>query len=321
MNLTLPTHSSGTARGFTLVEMILSMTILSLIFGVCMSVIILSTRARGTESATELTAQTITTRATIDGIAAELKSAINISSRSANSISFTIPDRDGDGDPESISYYKLGNDLMRSYNSIFPTTYLRDIGSISFDFLDKTTATVVPVESAEQLLMSYTTLSTATTALTSNVWECQYFNPVAIMPAKALSWKITRVQFLLRKASSGSTGSVIVQMRPAAATFKPLPGAMSSVTVAVSSISTSNTWVEFPLATPLGELSPSQGVAMVISSTTSSSNATINGKISISPAVANTAECETANAGSTWSTPDGTASMNFRVYGTITTLP
>lgn len=307
-------------RAFTLIEMIISGVILALIMGTCASVLVLSARSRVTDSGSDPTSLAIATRSALDGFVSELKCANNITAKSASSITFTVPDRDSDGEQETVRYYLSNGDLCRSYNS-FSGTVLSGCNTFSLSYTDKTGALPVPVESAEQLLMSYTVTPNALTALSTTAWECQYFNPAAIMPAKAVSWKITKVQLELKRASSTSTGTINVQVKSVDSTYKPIGSALATGSINVTTIPLTYTWMDIPFSTPAAELSPGAGMALVITSSSATSNATVGGVITISPALTNMSECATANSGVSWSAADSTAALDFKVYGTITAFP
>lgn len=307
---------------FTLVELLLASMVMSMLLGVCMSIIVVSARARTIDSAANTTSRLVETRAALDQIATELKSATAITSRASDSITFSVPDRNNDGQTESIGYLIYSGDLYRTYNGIFTgKVMLTDVNSLNFNYLDKTGAISTPVESSETLLMSYTGTSNATTDLSTTSFESQYVNPVAVLPANAISWKITRVQLLLKRKAAGSTGNMILAIKAGDATFKPSGAAIATATVAASAIPTSNTWVDITLSPAPGDLSPGTGVTLVTNGSTATANVTINGVLNPSPVVANTAECYSTNSGSTWTTPSNAAIFDFKIYGTYTTLP
>ena len=103
--------------GFTLVEMVLSMAVMTVLLGGIASALVIAARAvPGTATPVSLT---------VDGyyaaerLASELYAAQTITARGATSISFTVADRNGDANPETI-YYSwsgvAGDPLDRRYN-------------------------------------------------------------------------------------------------------------------------------------------------------------------------------------------------------------
>jgi len=107
-------------RGFTIVEMVLSMAVMTVLLGGIASALVIAARAvPGTATPMSLT---------VDGyhaaerLAGELYAAQTITARSATSITFTVADRNADSNPETIQYSWSGvNDLAsqplnRQYN-------------------------------------------------------------------------------------------------------------------------------------------------------------------------------------------------------------
>lgn len=316
--------------GFTLIEMIISLSIVSVIVVACASVVALAAKSisssatNGGSTAASLTAastaQVASIRAAMDLLTAELKTALIINSQTASSISFTVPGRNGNTGNETIvySWAGTGQPLMRKYNANTAGSVADGVQNFNLNLLSRTTAQPPPVESAEQLLVSYTGASNGTTNLSTTSWESEYFNPAALMPGNAVSWKITRVQVLVKRRLAGSTGNITAQIRAADAAKKPTGAVLTSANVNVTSIPTSATWIDIPL-TPLGNLAPATGMALVITSSMSTSNAVISGYVGITPVPTTTAECNTTNTGVSWTTPDGGTALEFKVYGTFTT--
>ena len=323
---------SAIARGFTLIEMMISLSIVSVIVAACGSVVVLaaksisSTATNGGSSTASLTAasttQVASIRSAMDLLTAELKTALNINSQTATSISFTVPARGAHTSPETIvySWAGTGQPLTRNYNSNGAVSIVDGVINFNLNLLSRTTAPPPPVESAEQLFNSYTASTNAMWNLSTTSWECQYFNPAAFLPGNTISWKITRVQVLVKRKLSGSTGTITAQIRAADAAKKPTGAVLTSASVNVTAIPTTNTWVDIPL-TPLGSLTPSTGMTLVVTSSNATSNAVISGFSGITPAPTATAECYTTNGGTSWTTPSGSVALEFKVYGTITTQP
>ncbi|MEO8494723.1 MAG: hypothetical protein ABI614_06615 [Planctomycetota bacterium] len=97
-------------------ELIVAMTVASLLMAGMMSAIFIAVRSADTNSATALA---ITGSLALEDIAAELRDAVYFKQRTATSVMFTVPDRDGDGDVETIRYSwsgTAGAALLREYN-------------------------------------------------------------------------------------------------------------------------------------------------------------------------------------------------------------
>ncbi len=323
---------AGSSRGFTLIEMMISLSIVAVIVAACGSVVILAaksistTATNGGSTAASLaaasTSQVASIRSAMDLLTAELKTALNINSQTATSISFTVPPRGTDTSAETIvySWAGAGQPLLRKYNANAAVSVADGVQTFNLNLLSRTTAPPPPVESAEQLLNSYTGATNGTTSLSTTSWECQYFNPSAFLPGNTTSWKITRVQVFVKRKVSGSTGTITAQIRAADSAKKPTGAVLTSASVNVTTFPTSNTWVDIPL-TPVGNLTPSTGMTLVVTSSTVSSNAVIAGCTGITPVSTTALECFTTNGGTSWTTPSGSVALEFKIYGTITTQP
>ncbi len=323
-----PTPRSAPARrAFSLAEMALSMVIIAVICAATLSVTTIITRSASASADTAPAGQTFAARDALDQITRELKTATSVSEQTATAITFTVPDRTGDGVPETIRYCCTGSGqpLTRQYNGGTVATLIPSMQSFSLAYVNNTVIVPMPpttVESAEQLLMSYTTTPNASTALTTASWECEYFNPSSTFTAKTVSWKITRVQVMLKKKTSGSSGNITADIFAADAAKKPTGSSLGSASVGISTFSTStNTWADFTLGSPVANLSPTVGMTLVIKSSTSSTNGSVAGVISIILPPAGQSECNTTNTGSTWTTADTTSALDYRIYGTITSTP
>lgn len=102
--------------GFTLIEMVMSLTIVSVIMVSIGSVMVLMSKAIPTEDSDSV----IQSRYQRDLLLLkrELEMATEISAITSNSISFTVPDRDSDGRPEELIVSNAGDNqpLVISYN-------------------------------------------------------------------------------------------------------------------------------------------------------------------------------------------------------------
>jgi prepilin-type N-terminal cleavage/methylation domain-containing protein len=308
------------SSGFTMTEMVIASAILALLLASTMSVTILTRNARSTEDSDDAPTRSAEARRVMEQIATDIKSATQITSRSASSITMVVPDRNGDGSPEWMTYTLSGSTLYLNYNSILPVTLLSDVTGFRLGYTTATAAAPQAVESAEQLLFSYTGARDGVCDLNASNWESQYFQPT--LSGSALSWKITRAEVLIRKKTALSNGTVTLQVRGADAAFKPTSTVLATSTLNASSLATTDAWTNFVFSTPVADLAPGTGMTIVaLSSAPLVFNVDIGFRYTVSPALTNARECFTSNAGTSWSTPTvGTESMIIRVYGTVTTL-
>ena len=109
-------------RGFTLVEVMVSMGVVAVILGAIASLMRLATAqfSATTNGASNLTKAT----STLQQITTEVAVAKTVTERTATAITFTVPDRNADGQDETIRYSwtgTAGGALTRTYNGASTT--------------------------------------------------------------------------------------------------------------------------------------------------------------------------------------------------------
>ncbi|MDA1049411.1 MAG: hypothetical protein O3C40_02885 [Planctomycetota bacterium] len=121
-------------RGFTLAELIVSVASASLLLAGMMSAIFLAIRSADTNADTALAVEG---SFVLEDIVAELRDAVYFKQRTATVVSFTVPDRDGDGDVESIRYSWsgiAGGSLMRTYNGGTAIAVVENVYGFALDY-------------------------------------------------------------------------------------------------------------------------------------------------------------------------------------------
>ena len=185
---------------FTLIEMVVSLSIISVVFLAMGSVMVLASKAVPDPKAA--TGQALDAAELLQQISSELEVATSVSIATDKGISFTVPDRDGDGDDESIVYLwggVAGSTLVRQYNGGAVTTLAPNVYEFSLTY----DTVMVPQpdalsESAEVELISYNSiLSLQDGHVHDDAWWAQYFKPS--LPAEAAQWAVKRVKFLARE--------------------------------------------------------------------------------------------------------------------------
>jgi prepilin-type N-terminal cleavage/methylation domain-containing protein len=115
-------------RAFTLVELVLSMAVMTVLLGGLASAMILASRAVPDRKSTLAAAMDGSYAA--DQLAAELFVAKSFSVRSATAVKFTLDDRNADGVDDTIRYEwsgTAGAPLTRKYNLAATVTVLSDV--------------------------------------------------------------------------------------------------------------------------------------------------------------------------------------------------
>ena len=128
---------------FTLIELVMSIAIISVIMGGIAGAIMFSARQMARTAETET--RSFTTCEILAEINAELALAMSVERRSDDAVTFTVGDRDGDGAPETISYEWQHDDddpaqwaLLRTYNDGAPAVIAQDVRYFEMTYLLRT---------------------------------------------------------------------------------------------------------------------------------------------------------------------------------------
>lgn len=304
-----------TARtGFTLIEVAVSLAILSVITLAMGSVVLLTASAAPTGRS--IAEGTTTAQAGVQQLAADAAMATAITSGNARSIAFTVPDRNGDSSPDTLSYSwsgTPGDPLLLSFNGgthAVVVDGVRDL-SLSYQLVPvSTTTTTAPVEGPETLLTTYDPASYGTSTISLVASVGQAFHPT--LPAGATAWSITKVRFRARTAAPVD-GSVTAELRAADSFGLPKGPALWSATVAESSLSATFAWRELTVAN-VKDLSPSQNAVLLLKYGSGLSAANIGYVSGLSGL---TFPMITAPATLVWVSVGG-SQMAHAIYGTVT---
>jgi hypothetical protein len=262
----------------------------------------------------------VAARAAADQIAADLKMALSITEQTPTAVTFTVPDRSGDGVTETIRYAWAGpgSPVTRQCNGQpVPAASIADnVQSFSLQYAGKTTGPATPVESAEQLLISYdNAASTQDFGVKKSTWIAQYFKPT--LPANAIAWKITRIKVQAKKAV-GIITTHEIDVHAVDGNKKPTGSPLDTATFASAGLTTVPTWIEIPYSNLAG-LDPARGYAVVFKQL---SLLVISYYVRYNNAAGSSTDklsCSTTNAGGSWTGPTSNNTTQFYVYGTITT--
>jgi hypothetical protein len=254
----------------------------------------------------------------LNSMNAELSVATSISSSTPASIAFVVPDRNGDGSPESIVYTWSGpgNPMQRSYNGGRAATFLNAVQSCRVDVAQRPAAR--PVESSEQILASFTSPTGGTSthiSVDASNFAAQYVRPV--LPAGATAWKITKIALSLSQ-NSGNSKVFNISVTTASGSLRPTSTVLGTFTMTSGASPGSSQMVTGAIG-PITGLAPTQGVCILVQgSAGGTTNVWFNSGGTNQPF--NTHYMSSTNSGSTWSAPNDADDMLFAVYGTYTTM-
>ena len=326
-SLALHSGNVGSRRqtGFTLVELLVSLGICTLLIVCLNSSLTLTLRSATPPSDSPVLAH-IRTGEGADRVLSDLSVAQSFTINTATDVEFKVPSRDGDTTADTIRYQWNGppnTQLLRSYNGGPLNLFAAGIQEFELSYLTRSMGPPLPpppVESAEVLLMqhddapsgSFSEFSTST----SN-WCAQWINPT--LSPDAIAWKITRVEFRAKR-DTGSSANYLVQIRTAnPLTNTPTTTVLSSLTKATGDLPTTQAWIPADLP-DAPNLSPETGICLVIAVAQSSSKyPRIQFESNGTSMPSRTHWITSNNAGTSWSTPDITKDMRFKIYGTVTT--
>src|SRR5437764_3386721 len=131
-------------RGLTLAELSVSLAVMATLMVAIGSIMVLTGRAVGMSTTQAAEARVDDLVATM---ASEQRMALTITERTPVSITFTVADRDHDGQPETIRYAwsgTAGDPLTRQYNAQAPVVIAKDVQKFNINYLTQTAAVATP---------------------------------------------------------------------------------------------------------------------------------------------------------------------------------
>ena len=315
---------NNASAGLTLAELVVTLAIVSTLLTAMGSVIVIASRA--IDSGAGPLACKSTAGTAVAEVVADLQMALGFTERTATAATFTVPDRDGDGSPETIRYAwsgTQGDPLTRAVNGGAAVVLADDVHQFDLTYLTKILTPLPPAdppepetqESDELLLISHDDApggQFSTQSIQKKKWVGQYFQPT--LPTNTTSWKITRVQFVVQEAS-GAQQDLDVDIQTSDTNQKPTGVVLQQVVVARSALPDAYDWHAASFSS-VGDLDPASGFCLVLSAT--GKTADVQYETNGSPMTANTHYLYASNEGN-WDDPDNTRDLRFRVYGTVTT--
>lgn len=305
-------------RGFTLIELVVTIAITSVIMLGIGSAMLIAGRAL--PDADNPAAASVTAGQAIEQMVTELQYAATIIDSDATLIEFTVADRDADNVDETIRYEwsgTPGDPLTRQYNGGALVNLVDDVRQFDLWRDVETSTTEVPQgnESSETLLASYyATADQAGRDVKADRWRGQYFLPS--LPADTVSWKVTRVRFYAA-AQGAVTGRCQVQLQlPTIGEF-PSGTVLEDKTLQESTLSPLY-WSlqEFTFSNVSG-LSPEHGLCLVLEWVSGTEACQVLIRDEDAPPAA-PGFMRSTNQGIAW-TRYSDQSLLFWVYGTVTT--
>ena len=309
--------SSARPQAFTLLEMVVSLAIMSLILFGIGSAMLIAAGALPTANSDDAAALDAAQRA--ETFVRDVQYAVTVPTLSDKAITFTVADRDGDDTPETIQYRfsgVAGSAWLRQMNDEAAVPFVPNVTtlSLSYDWASEDHEQPTGSESAPTLHRGHITLHDFTAyTVSSSGWIGQFARPS--LPSDTLHWAVTRVEFYARE-TGGSGGIAKVQLQ------RSTPGGLPSGVVLGERLLYESTLdghyrlvsLTYPGVT---HLSPQEGICLVIRQGGNGEPARILAD-GDARARSHTQMIRTSDGGFSWSVP-ANRSLLFWIYGTVTT--
>jgi hypothetical protein len=255
----------------------------------------------------------------VNQIAEELRYATMIVQQTPQILEFVVTDRNSDGTAEKIRYAwsgSAGDPLYKTIDGGTAVAVLDEVEAFSITLLqDAETTTLTTTTDSAELLLASTSGSGSSRDISSTTHLAQQINPAAFpsIPANAVSWNATRVEFYARERDSGN--ALLVQLRSAA---EPNNGPTSSVLgqggLTAATLSDDFAWGNFAtFSNGVRDLAFHRRYAIVWAGIGSGDAARLTYNDGASGGV-----LDSSDGGATW-TYTGIRQTSYRLYGTYTT--
>ena len=252
--------------GFSVGETLISTAAAGMLLTGISSAIFFSMRASDPD---ELTTNTLASAAVAEELIADLQCATSFSERATTAVTFTVADRTGDGQPETVRYAWLGTNstpgrLVRQINGGSQHTLLGGVRDFQLTYNTQTVTEKIPqtTESAEVELFRHDPIDIEDGySVTSSSWRCQHFRPT--LPSDAVAWRPTRFRFKASRLEEASGTEFLVQLRPvASALYYPSNIILEQYVIPKASLGSSFSWLDV-LITGTHLRSPKEGLCLV----------------------------------------------------------
>jgi prepilin-type N-terminal cleavage/methylation domain-containing protein len=249
-------------RGLTLIELVMSLLVFAILMVAVEASLVASTKA--IPDPKSVTSTLSSGAAGVNRLTGELAYALTVTEMSANAITFTVPDRNGDGTPETIRYAwsgVAGDPLTRQFNGGNVEAVVPSVQTLALQYDKTRQAYYTTSDGPETLVFSYNnTLLSQSISVKSDSNPGEYFIPS--LPSRAVSWRVSRV--LLSARSGGAVqGSCYVQLRTATPAGTPSNRVLDQAVLNETTLGSSFSWVTLPFSANSG-LDPNAGLCVVL---------------------------------------------------------
>lgn len=256
-------------HGFTLIELVLTLSVTSVLLLSLMSV--MRVLGKAVPSGDDAAQQTMDFDACLARLRIDISSATDWNISGAGLMSMRVPDRDGDGSAEKLQYvFDAGtNTLKLSVNDAEATTVLAGVQSITVTPSSQSASLPGPATSqwsSEAVFLSTPGIGSGSQKPDQEDGRGMAVTPV--LPADATAWRITRIDIPLRREKS-DVPVVTISIHNMTG-GSPSPTELQSVTQTLSSAPSSSSLMatfSFVFPSPV-TLTPDQRVCFLLRTST-----------------------------------------------------
>lgn len=305
--------SPSTSRAYSLIELTVSLAIVSILVTAIGSLIILASKAIPRDDG--VFAAALGGAGLAEELIDDAAFALVFNEVSKTAVEFTLADRTGDGKEEVVRYAwsgTSGQPLMRTINGSSPIIVLPDVRSLEFSATTRPGSVFLGSDQSASSgdIQEYDSALPLSQQVTNSNWFGFYCPPP--QASGATGWRITRGRGkLLRSGSGGGTGDV--QLRKPKADGTPSTTVYASAAFNEDNLGVLPSWQTFNLDS--GVVPAGQGICIVIRGT-NGSNATGVSYFSSLGIPVGTVGMASTNSGSTWTTYGSTCALHD-IDGTV----
>jgi prepilin-type N-terminal cleavage/methylation domain-containing protein len=308
-------RAAQNVAGFTLVEVVLAIVVLSVLLLGMHSAMLLAWRASPQRDS--VNSATTSAAAAIDLLASELALATSITAATDSSVRFVVPDRTGDGAPDTIQYSwsgSKGDPLLRTINNA-AATVAANLAEFQLTYEKRSQPLPTTYTESGEVTLSYydslNLLNLGNFAVKDNQFVGQCFKPS--LPHGATHWRVTRT--MLRMRSRGSTGGETrIQLRGTNGTTPTT--ILEEVLLLESSLGSAYSWREFTFSNVGGR--PAGSSLCLVAQWSKDADACDIEYQNLLASAGNSDLVQTTNGGATWTAPAG-QDLQYYIYGTYST--
>lgn len=241
-----PRPAASFGRGFTLLETVLSLAVMSIILGAIAMALVSS--AGALESGRDENAARSAASAILSETADELRTASKVLSRDNAGLAVEVPDRDGDGRDEVIRYSWAGTTIQRKVNdSAWQDLSLSGVKLRVTPVVVQKPAPTVQVTGSQMFANHVGTSggSSAEVRVGPEGYVAQYVRPT--LGRSVYRWRPERVRLLLRRNFWGDGKALLVAVSEATPGLRPGERLVGVGTVSEGSVGLGNGWASINL--------------------------------------------------------------------------